>query len=146
MTLPYVRLSFVCVGAEHDPDDGSPLIRHPLTLVRRPPGANEKYRIPGLAVYAEYASGVGQFDISVQVFVHRRGADDSADGEGVPIGRTEAERRTVRPGVTSTASLFRFEDLPCPRPALFRFQAMGNHTALPGTVAELRVLDAEGQS
>jgi hypothetical protein len=139
--LPSVRILLPCDDANIDLVDESWTLKRPWGTMRLPAGAQFPFRVSDMWVFAQFADGVGTFDLSVELLRLRD------DGSGKSIGTSAATRIEFPSGeqLLTRDTAFRLKRVPFREQGLFKFRVTAEtengSAVLPGQVAEVRVLD-----
>jgi hypothetical protein len=138
--LPIVRLLFACDWAERDEVDEKWLLKNPWAVVSLPQGASFPFDAEEIWLYAQFAEGVGEFQLAVEI---RQLRDD---GSVKTIQRSAPVEADFAGGnqLTVVDLGIRMTNVPFDEPGLYQFRVMANYAELSGQLAEIRVLDWSG--
>jgi hypothetical protein len=131
--LPIVQLFFPCESATLDLVDEKWLLKGPFYAVEAPTDLAFPFQVGELFLYVQLLYGVGTFNLAIQFVDQESGVILATSG---PIQRifSAANRSSV------TEEVFELRNLTFPRPGVYEFRLVGNHTELQGGIAVLRVL------
>jgi hypothetical protein len=139
--LPTVRMLLPCDSAVYDLADEQWTVKNPWGTVQLPLGATFPFRVTDMWVYAQFAEGIGAFDLAIELLRIRD------DGSRRSIGTSATTRIEFRGGeqLLTRDSAFRLKKVPFREAGLFEFRATvaaeSGSSVLPGQVAEVRVID-----
>jgi hypothetical protein len=128
--LPSVKMFIPCLDLDVKP---VVVIYSPVHTIRMPPGVTVDYLLDEIWFYVALTDAVGRFRLSVEMLGE----------EEIILARSEIQTSRFSGGMQLREMIFGFSiaTVPLPRPGLYEFRLVANHTHLrDGGTAILRVL------
>jgi hypothetical protein len=136
MSRPVVRLFVICERAELNAAADKYTLVDPLVVVQMPPGRARGHVQEGFALYLQLSDGLGEFDVCVEMWSDHAGPAF----EGKPIVRSRVVRQSFPHKLTVVEMVFKLEQVPFPKPALYEFVVRAGGEVLRGETGFIRVL------
>lgn len=134
---PNVRILLPCDGAILDPSDNRWLLKNPWGVRQLPLGTRFPIRAKNIWVYAQFAEGIGEFELVVEIrqLLDSGGQRFVGNSNAETIDFPSSERLLIR----DTA--FHLTKVPFRESGLYEFRALADGLELVGMRSVIRVLD-----